>query len=370
LYPYLIGASIKLWGSPLSVKYFQAIASTATSFLLFLLAGDGYGRREGLTAAGLHAFYPTLAWFPVTYWSETVFILLLVGGIFFFVRGTMTSGRRGAISFAFSGLFLALAVLTREAWVLFPLVLAVALALHIFGKAKKVLHICFFLLVFTFVLLPWLVRTRIEVGHWVGVTTNKCINLLTTPESRQDRKTFANYFSREDEIARERDVCSQAVGRIHQAPLSWISSKVNYGLPNLWNPDSFLLRHLKLGRYGEPPAGLTWIAICAISATIVYIVFGVGLLGIFTRKKSIIGRVSSLLATYTTLVHILAQTMSRYRLPVMAVWCAPAAAGLIDLIRGRAWALSTARRAGLIILLIVFAIVQIMWFRHHSFGEG
>jgi hypothetical protein len=77
VYPYFVGGLFRAFGTMRAVLWAQV---TLGSLLVPAVGRAGalaFGRRVGLLAAGVTAFYPELVWYPAHYWSETVFLLLL-----------------------------------------------------------------------------------------------------------------------------------------------------------------------------------------------------------------------------------------------------------------------------------------------------
>ena len=80
-YPTLMAIHGFLTGFPATVQVTQALASAAIVFLLHRLGERRFDRGTGRIAAWMWALNPTMIFYSASQWSETVYTLLLVGGI-------------------------------------------------------------------------------------------------------------------------------------------------------------------------------------------------------------------------------------------------------------------------------------------------
>jgi len=97
---------------------------------------------------------------------------------------------------------------------------------------------------------------------------------------------------------------------------------------DLWNPTSFLLRHFRLGAYGDVPpvveAVISWSAIVSYMAVVV-----LGALGLVTSRRNPAAWLVLGLVLTVTVLHAVVFGLTRYRLPVMPFMIIFAAQGLI-----------------------------------------
>ncbi len=80
-YPTLMAIHGFLTGFPASVQVTQALASAAIVFLLHRLGERRFDRPTARIAAWTWALNPTMIFYSASQWSETIYTLLLVGGI-------------------------------------------------------------------------------------------------------------------------------------------------------------------------------------------------------------------------------------------------------------------------------------------------
>ena len=81
VYPYFVGALFRGFGTMRAVLWAQAVLGALLVPVVGRVGALAFGRRAGLLAAAITAFYPELLWYPAHYWSETLFLLLLWGAI-------------------------------------------------------------------------------------------------------------------------------------------------------------------------------------------------------------------------------------------------------------------------------------------------
>ena len=77
LYPYFIALVSRAAGSLEAVLWVQAALGALLAPAVAQAGARAFGRRAGLVAAAVAAFYPDLVWFASRFWSETLFIVLL-----------------------------------------------------------------------------------------------------------------------------------------------------------------------------------------------------------------------------------------------------------------------------------------------------
>ncbi len=179
LFPALLGLAFWITGDLVGGRMVSVLAAAATTGMVYLWAGRMLGRRVGHLAAAFHLASFELLALSHLFWSECVFLLLIVVA---FDRGWVAARggrRRDAVA---AGLALGLAAATRAAAL--PLLLVGPLLLlrgprgvsmAAWGGATAAL-----------VLAPWCIWLRIEEGRWVPLSTTGGYNLLLgqVPDSR------------------------------------------------------------------------------------------------------------------------------------------------------------------------------------------
>ena len=111
VYPYFVGALFRAFGTMKAVLWAQVLLGALLVPVVGRAGALAFGRRAGLLAAAVAAFYPELVWYTAHDWSETVYLLLLWGAIERTLAADARVSRRVA---AVAGLLWGLATLTRE----------------------------------------------------------------------------------------------------------------------------------------------------------------------------------------------------------------------------------------------------------------
>ena len=158
-----------------AVRFAQVLLSTLTVWLVYQLGCAWLGTRSGLAAAWLCALNPELIAFSHYFWSETLYVFLLLAGVTLLARGSEPPGRCAAV---LAGVALGLAALTRSSLVyLLPILIAwlprVYRAHWRSALARGALAACVALALIA----PWTVRNWVVHGGFVLIDTNGPYNL-------------------------------------------------------------------------------------------------------------------------------------------------------------------------------------------------
>lgn len=173
VYPTVLGGIYRVFGpSARAVGVVQALMDTGTLLLLWWLAASLLGRqpaRYGLVLMAL-AYAPLAA--VRLHLTETLATLLLAATVVALVRALRGSG--GAAAWVGTGVLCGLLMLTRGAFILWPVVLAGA-GLLALGHRREWRRPALILAATLVTVLPWLVRNQIRVGSpmltsQVGIT--------------------------------------------------------------------------------------------------------------------------------------------------------------------------------------------------------
>ncbi len=173
VYPTVLGGIYRVFGpSARAVGVVQALMDTVTLLLLWWLAASLLGRqpaRYGLVLMAL-AYAPLAA--VRLHLTETLATLLLAATVVALVRALR--GSKGAAAWAGTGVLSGLLMLTRGAFVLWPVVLA-GYGLLALGRRREWRRSALILAAAFVTVLPWLVRNQIRVGSpmltsQVGIT--------------------------------------------------------------------------------------------------------------------------------------------------------------------------------------------------------
>jgi hypothetical protein len=164
-------AQVFLLGAPLApLTYWVAKRLSLLSASPELNEETGKGREESIAriAAWVVACYPMLLVYPLGLGTENLFFVLLLCSFLFLLKSIET---QNTSHFIFAGIFLALTTLTRS--VILPFAGVAILYLFYLHRKQALLTG----LVFTLVLLPWIVRNSMLHHKLTGVETSMGYNL-------------------------------------------------------------------------------------------------------------------------------------------------------------------------------------------------
>jgi hypothetical protein len=336
LYPYFIGVLAKAGaGSLVPVKVVQAALGTLLVPALGRLGTAVFGRRTGLFAAGLAAFYPELVWFSVHFWAETLFAVVLWWGFERLVAADAGDrpGPRTSVA-ALAGLLWGLAVLTRETALYFVPLAAVWLAWQRPAGSRRALA---FAAVVLAVVAPWTIRNFLAYGAFVPVSTAGALNLWQGNTRLSRQEVYEQYWAVHGRIEKYRFAREKGIEAIVERQPLWLFEKLAVEMPSFWEADSQPLVHIRRGAYGavSPAAGLAATVVVLLPYLLVLVLFVAALALVPFDRGSVL--LLGFLAYYL-LLHVATHGYARYRLPVLPVLFLFAGAGLAILGERRAFA--------------------------------
>ena len=366
LYPYFIAVAYALAHTLEAVKWAQVAVGALLVPAVGRIGGLAFGRRAGLLAAGIAAFYPDLIWFAAHFWSETVFLVLLWWAMERLVAADAGGSARTA---AAAGLLWGLAILTRET-ILYLTPLAAAWLLWRAPRPAGGTRAAVFALCAVLAVAPWTIRNWMAFRAFVPVATSGGLALFqgNAPLTRQE--VYDRYEAVHGRIEQYRFARAEGWKAIRDRQPTWALEKLRDQMPNFWEADSLALIHIKRGAYGAvPPAAAVAAAVVVLApylALLAGFVAGVALLPLDRTR----GLLLAFLVCYNAL-HVVTHGFARYRLPVMPVVFVFAAAGFVAW-SGRALAAGTARRAAAAALALLLLLCLVPSFRmnlgHPAFG--
>jgi 4-amino-4-deoxy-L-arabinose transferase-like glycosyltransferase len=359
LYPYFLGVVLSLTGSLQAAKWVQLLVSALLVPALGRVGIAAFGRRAGLTAAGLAAFYPELVWFAAHFWVENLFVVLVWWG---FERVLAADARARTGPALAAGALWGLAVLARETLLYFVPVTAVWLAWR--HRAEGGLRRAAALVLGTLVVVaPWTWRNWVEYRAFIPVSTAGGLNLFqgNAPLSRQE--VYDEYYAVVGSVAQYRYALRRGMESIRDRQPTWIFEKLAEQMPMFWEAESMAAIHVKRGAYGPVPHG--WAIFFALVLLLPYLALLPPLVAGLAGLRY--GRATVLLAgflVYYNLLHVVTHGFNRYRLPVMPVVFL-FSAWAVSAWRAHEWpALSPARKAVAAALGLTLALALVPSLRH------
>lgn len=262
LHPLLAALAMLGGGGLTAARLLTLLLSAATTPLVFLLALRCAPRRSALLAALAHATYPSFLGFAHLLWSETPFVLLLLGTILAALRvaEATSPGRALGRCLAVGGL-LGAAALTRAAVLPFIVCLPLFLAWKARGAARA-WRPAAVLVAAGLVVAPWEWVLHQREGELVVLSSANGYNLLLGQfvgqpgESGRARKVRMNQLvrARAREAGTSTDQAARALAweLIREDPVATLK-RARGRFSHLWGPDSHLIRHLMAAAYPPIP---------------------------------------------------------------------------------------------------------------------
>ncbi len=169
-YPAFLAFIYSIFGhSYLAVFIVQALLSTLTCFMIYLLGKEIANQKVGLLAALVTGIYPANVLTVSMIMSETFFTFLLVVMILLLTKAVRNKKN---ISFLSVGVTLGLLSLCKPAVLLYPLFLLVIIWIFYENKVQSLRLLIVMLAAFLLILTPWMIRNQIVFHNFVPVTTN------------------------------------------------------------------------------------------------------------------------------------------------------------------------------------------------------
>ena len=378
-----------LWppGYPLFLAPLLAVGGTATARLVQALLGGllvpvvavvaaraaaGLGseaarRRAVHVACALTALDPTLVAYAHLLWPETIFSIPFTAALALLL-GTMVSPGRAVAAGALFGVATLLKAVTP--WLAIPTLAALASTL----PPRARLRICgLALAALALTIAPWTLRNAWVHGRWMLVDatggTNLRLGNSDAPPVTWDWGAFDRKRARADNAAcATGDFIDKDRCQTRQA-LTWMAAhplEVLRRVPTKWadlvSPTSFLVRHVRTGRYGDrafdavspgaaalatAASALPWMATAILAA-----------LGLAAVRAGAPRRVTLALLTALLIVHGLTFGMSRFRMPVVPLLHAWAGVGVAALLGAHPIG-STGRQR--LLLVAVLVVIAALW---------
>jgi arylsulfatase A-like enzyme/4-amino-4-deoxy-L-arabinose transferase-like glycosyltransferase len=342
------------------VKIAQVLLGALSVWLVYALGRAWIGHREGLLAAWICALYPNLVAFTHYLWSETLFSFLLLAALFCLTRREDPPRLGDA---ALAGLLLGLAALTRATLFYVLLVLPFWLAwAHRRAWRPALAAGALVALVATLVIVPWSLRNTRLHGGFVWIETNSSYNLWrgNGPDSfaRRGDPALARYRPPFENVPLA-PVGSRAAGRlvaeakrnlgkdrptdleivdyarssaweeIRAEPVRFLN-RIPTRLFDMWNSTSFLIRHLDLGAYGDPPPAL--VSVLRLASAGAYLaLLALAAVGAWLERRRPETWLILLLVGLWSGVSAVSFGLTRFRLPLMPLLAILAAAAVFQL---------------------------------------
>ncbi len=339
----LCGAD-ELW-----VKLAQVLLGAATTWLVYALGRDAVSHLAGLCAGWLYALDPTLIAFTHYIFTETLFLFLFTAGLWLWMRPIAPSVLRAALA----GVSFALAAYVKSSVIYLLPVLGLWLVWRERERRAQALRFCAAAaLAWAACVAPWTLRNYEVHGGFVLMDSSGPFNLWrgNQPNAYQRRLNNSDWNARlaapfdaysyapvaevggsvAVDLAREMfetdtptdlqvmKAAQTSAVRYALDDLGWTVRRAFYKYVDLWNPTSFVMRHLEREGYGAisplAAAALSWA--CVLSYVLVWCL---ALPSLWRRANTALGVMALALVYYYSLIHMATFGLTRFRLPVMPI---------------------------------------------------
>jgi 4-amino-4-deoxy-L-arabinose transferase-like glycosyltransferase len=314
LHPYLIGAVNALFGGLTAVKVLQALFGALLVPVVARIGTRAFGARAGFAAALMTAFYPTLIWYSVHFWSEPLFVLLLWWGLERVLASDAPGEHR---TVAVGGLILGFAALTREPPLYFLPLLAAWVLLRD-GWRKPARAVVLVLAALT-VVAPWTLRNAVRFDAFIPVSTMGGRALWEGNTERPRDHIYAEYDAvgrAEGPAAQHRHAVREGLRALWERQPGWLLDKAVHEIPDLLTPDNMPLVHINKRGYGRPRTTVAWgvAAVTVVPYLLVMTLFVLGLARLtWSRPKALL----LLFLGFYVAIHVVVHGHHRFRIPML-----------------------------------------------------
>ncbi|HVQ23682.1 MAG TPA: glycosyltransferase family 39 protein, partial [Planctomycetota bacterium] len=327
VYPYLVGALFRLFGSMGAVLWVQVVLGVLLVPVVGRAAARAFGPRASVLAAAFTAFYPELVWYPAHFWSETVFLLLLWAAIERALAADAAASWRTA---AAAGVLFGLATLTRElSLYLVPLVAlwmarpwavgANAAGTKIVLSRKRLVAAGALALATVLTVAPWTLRNALVFRAFIPVSTMGGLNLWQGNTSLTHLQIYDVLAGIDGPVAQDRYCRRLAWETIAARQPGWLFEKLGEQMPEFWKAGSEVLDHL-VGRDACGPLAPARLVVIELVLVLPYLaVLALALVGAARLRFTPPAVLLLVLAAAYNAAHVAAYATTRFRLPVLPV---------------------------------------------------
>ncbi len=328
VYPYFVGALFRAFGTMRAVLWAQVVLGALLVPVVGRAGALAFGRRAGLLAAAVTAFYPELLWYPAHYWSETLFLLLLWGAI---ERTLAADARASRGTAVVAGLLWGLATLTRELslylvpivalWMAWPRARAGGplRARTVRDLTPAMGRAAILVLATVLTVAPWTIRNAIVWRAFIPVSTMGGLNLWQGNTTLTHLQIYEVLATKGGAVEQDRYCREMARETIAARQPTWVFEKLVEQMPEFWKAGSEVLDQL-VGREACGPLPAARLVPIELLVVLPYlVVLGLFLVGLVRLRFSGAAWLLLLLLAAYNAAHVVAYATTRFRLPVLPI---------------------------------------------------
>lgn len=327
LYPVLIGTTFAVLGTNLTaLRWVQILISLLAVGLAYEVCRERFGTRAAFWSGLACALSPTLAHFTHFFWSETLFVTLLLLFLWMLRRfdGTERTGFLVGAGFA-----LALAALTKEIVVFFAILMLPWFIIRA-GRRRRAAarHALIFLVCFVLPIIPWTVRNWRTQGTFVGLATCRWFPIATGNLRAEDmlrgsakREEFlVQWRGLSGEVEKEAFARRAALRSIRAQQPWWIANKLRVNLARLVSPKSQEIRFLELGRYSPNVGALVARAHVAAGLAGHLLLVTPALMALWLIRGDPLKWIAVSMIAYSVAIYVIANATPRFLVPLLPLF--------------------------------------------------
>lgn len=331
-YPALLATHAWAFDAPATIKGLQVFASFIGLILTYKLARQVGGRRAARVAIWLGALSPTFVFFSAMLWSEAIYTPLLLGAL-----AALGWARAGGAARALApGALVGFCVLFRGVATYMLPIFALGLVWQRWREPRAWVSIAALGLGAALIVAPY---SASATARWGGtVISDRTLGQMMWLGNNDFAPMTFDYGN--GTLSERQYATTAAMGRPHCAfdgdPVAWDTCEVQAGLDwirrnpevfvqripvrlaQILNPNSFLTRHLRWGKWRGTP---DWVVDGLCALTVVWSGLAVigGAVGLFARGRSWLAVVTAGVVLYHLAAIGLLAGLSRYRVPLDAL---------------------------------------------------
>ena len=331
-YPLFLAGIYLLFGRNYTVvRVIQAIVSSMTCLVGYLIARDIFGKKIGLISALIMALFPPLMYYDGHILTETLFTFMLAVTVLLVVKGLE---HRSTVMYSIAGMFLGMTALCRPTALLFPIGVLIMLLLIYKRKKQAILHSGVLFLTFTMILLPWTIRNYITFRTLVPIATGGGSVLYGgNYKVAEESSVIGRRIKDPKSVQGDRMLIEEALKLIVRHPFGYmkmcVERFVRFWKPRSWS-DLFGIgsfsEYIRSDRYLPL---IPKMMLLSIDGSAIFLGFLGGILSLPMWRRTLpIG----MPILYFTAVHVAIHARSRYRVPVMPFVVIFATIGLFHIV--------------------------------------